>query len=459
MPAKHRARPDGIDAGFRARWSHGTVAELLRGRNNSMGLLRLGLSLAVLAAHARILGFGRAEFGHSFTHGQSDIGKWAVYGFFVLSGILVTRSAARLPLGRFLWHRALRLLPGLWGCLILTAFVAAPIVYWRVHGTLDGFLDRPHGPIGYLRSNWRIAIHQLDVADVMSDALLAGRVYDGGINGSLWSLYNEVFCYLGVALLALTGVLTRARRVLLLLTVVLGWLVIRQAVSTPFWAGPVDSSYPQHLVIPLFGSLSPAWIVYLGFAFALGAVIEMYKERIPVSDPLAVVSLLALLAGARYGYLFAVGLPAFAYLLTWLAIRLPAPFHRIGARHDYSYGMYIYGFLCAQLLTLFNLNRWGYLPYLTLNIATTAVLAALSWHCIEQPAMRLKNHTLPFTLRNPRPLPRPTALTDQSVHTDGRAPTRDRTDRTSLPAGGHTVSGALTRADTRTEPELTDTKA
>ncbi|PWG11974.1 hypothetical protein DF268_18615 [Streptomyces sp. V2] len=34
-----------------------------------------------------------------------------------------------------------------------------------------------------------------------------------------------------------------------------------------------------------------------------------------------------------------------AYALVWLAIRLPAPFRRIGARNDYSYGIYIYGFL------------------------------------------------------------------------------------------------------------------
>ncbi|MEV4190374.1 hypothetical protein [Streptomyces toxytricini] len=92
------------------RWSHGTVADLLVGRNNSLG-------------------------------------------FFILSGILVTRSGVRLSLGRFLWHRGLRLLPGLWMCLFLTAFVAAPVLYWRLHGTLDGFFGRPSGPWEYLRAN------------------------------------------------------------------------------------------------------------------------------------------------------------------------------------------------------------------------------------------------------------------------------------------------------------------
>ncbi|MBT2447817.1 acyltransferase [Streptomyces sp. ISL-43] len=389
------------------RWSHGSVADLLTGRNNSMGLLRPCLSIAVLVAHARILGFDRAEFGHSFTHGQTDLGKWAVYGFFILSGILVTRSGARLPLGRFLWHRALRLLPGLWVCLFLTAFLAAPLVYWRVHGTLDGFLGHSHGPLEYLRSNWRVALHQLDVSDAMADAVQAGLAHDGGINGALWSLYSEVFCYLGIAVLAVTGVLTRARRVVLVGALVLGWLVIRQAGSGRFWAGPQDSSYPQYFFIPLFGSLNPGWIIYLGFAFALGAVIEMYKERIAVSDALGIMSLLVLLAGARYGYLFVVGLPAFAYLLVWLAVRLPAPFRRIGARHDYSYGIYIYGFVCQQVLLVYGFARWGLIPYLAACLALTTVLAVLSWHCVERPAMRLKD------VWKPGPTPTQTKPADQ----------------------------------------------
>ncbi|MFD3780810.1 acyltransferase family protein [Streptomyces sp. NPDC058612] len=376
----------------RLRWSHGTVAELLTGRNNSMGLLRLVLSIAVVVSHARVLGFGKAEFGHAFTHGQVDLGKWSVYGFFVLSGILVTRSAARLPLGRFLWHRALRLLPGLWVCLLLTAFVAAPLLYWRLHGGLDGFTSHSEGPLEYLGNNGAIVLQQYDISGVMSDAIGRGLAHDGSLDGALWSLYYEVLCYLAVAVLALTGILTRARRAALLLTAVLGLLVLREAIGDPYWAGPFSSHAFASFSMPVLGFYtSPVLLLYLGLAFALGTVIELYRERIPVSDALGVLSLVILLASAHYGHLFAVGLPAFAYLLVWLAIRLPAPLRRIGARGDYSYGIYIYGFVVQQSLAIFGFTRWGLLPYLALTLALTLVLAVLSWHCVEGPAMRLKN--------------------------------------------------------------------
>ncbi|MFJ2821772.1 acyltransferase family protein [Streptomyces toxytricini] len=386
------------------RWSHGTVADLLVGRNNSLGFIRLILATAVVISHAYVLGFGRSELGHSFTRGQVDLGKWSVYGFFILSGILVTRSGVRLSLGRFLWHRGLRLLPGLWMCLFLTAFVAAPVLYWRLHGTLDGFFGRPSGPWEYLRANWTIALQQNDVSDVMADAMSRGLSHDRSLDGALWSLYYEVLCYAGVAVLLVTGVLARARRAVLLIAGVLGWLVLRQAVGDRFWAGAFEASYFHPIDLPVFGYTKPVLIIYLGFAFALGAVIELYRERIPVSDALGVLSLLVLLASARYGFLFVVGIPAFAYFLVWLAIRLPAPFRRIGARHDYSYGIYIYGFVVEQALAVLGFARWGLLPYLGLSLAVTALLAMLSWHCVEGPAMRLKDIG---GRRKPRREPRP----------------------------------------------------
>ncbi|RZU15020.1 acyltransferase [Streptomyces sp. BK239] len=372
------------------RWSHGTVAELLTGRNNSLGLLRMCLALAVVVSHARILGYGGKEYLHHFSGGQTELGKLSVYGFFVLSGLLVTRSGARLPVGRFLWHRALRILPGLWVCLTVTAFVIAPFLYWRLHSTLDGF-NGPRGPFEYLQANWSVTTMQPDIARIMADGRSAGRIHAGAFNGALWSLRYEVTCYLGVAVLAVTGVLARARRVVLLITLVLGWLVIRHASTDPFWAGQYSSHYLRDLHPPLVGQLSPTFLIYLGFAFGLGAVIEVARHRIPVSDPLGLASLIVLVGSLHYGYLFTVGIPAFAYLLVWLAVRLPAPCRRIGARNDYSYGIYIYGFPVQQALALLGGTRWGIAAYLALTLAFTLLLAAASWHFVERPAMRLKD--------------------------------------------------------------------
>ncbi|MGV9887413.1 acyltransferase family protein [Streptomyces sp. NPDC003395] len=375
---------------FALRWSHGTVAELLTGRNNSLGLLRLGLALAVVVSHARVLGYGGKEYLHYFSGGQTDLGKLSVYGFFVLSGILVTRSGTRLSTGRFLWHRALRILPGFWVCLAVTAFVLAPLLYWRLHHTLDGF-NGSRGPFHYLRVNWGVATQQPDISHVMADGQARGRIHAGSFNGALWSLRYEVMCYVGVAVLAVTGILARARRAVLAVTLVLGWLVVRHASQDSYWAGQYASHYLHDIDVPPVGQLSPTFLIYLGFAFGLGALIEVARHRIPVSDPLGVASLLVLLGSLHYGYLFTVGIPAFAYLLVWLAVRLPAPCRRIGARNDYSYGIYIYGFPVQQALALFGCARWGIGAYLALTLVFTVLLAAASWHFVERPAMRWKD--------------------------------------------------------------------
>lgn len=374
------------------RWSQGSVADLFSGRNNSLGFLRLTLASAVVVSHARILGFGNEEFGHHFSHGQTDLGKLSVYGFFVLSGILVTRSGKRLPLGRFLWHRALRLLPGLWVCLAVTAFLVAPLLYWRQQGGLEGFWGHPEGPLRYMSSNWAVAPLQNDVSGVVATAGESGLAHSPSIDAALWSLRYEVLCYVGVALLALTGALVRARRVVLLVVGVLGLLVVRDALKVPFWSGFDDSDY--HTSLELFhfmGRFDPDVVLYLGLAFALGSVIELYRERVPVSDVLGVASGLVFLGSLRFGYFFVVGLSAYAYLLLWLAIRLPAPFRRIGARHDYSYGMYIYGFVVQQSLVAVGFTRWGFWPYLGMSLAGALAAAVLSWHVVERPAMRLKD--------------------------------------------------------------------
>lgn len=64
---------------------------------------------------------GRFRLRFAFLR-RSTLGEQAVPGFFCLSGFLIAGSRMRLDLGRFLWHRALRIFPAYWTCLIVVAF-------------------------------------------------------------------------------------------------------------------------------------------------------------------------------------------------------------------------------------------------------------------------------------------------------------------------------------------------
>ena len=74
--------------------------------------------------------------------------------------------------------------------------------------------------------------------------------------------------------------------------------------------------------------------------------------------------------------------------MIWLGIHLPA--QRIGARNDYSYGAYIYGFPVTQLLVIWGVWRWGTVPYALMSVLATVPLAVGSWWLVEKHALRLK---------------------------------------------------------------------
>ncbi len=58
--------------------------------------------------------------------------------------------------------------------------------------------------------------------------------------------------------------------------------------------------------------------------------------------------------------------------------------------HDnYSYGVYIYAFPIQQTIAQFW-PEMSFVYYLCVTAVITIILAALSWHIIERPALKLK---------------------------------------------------------------------
>jgi peptidoglycan/LPS O-acetylase OafA/YrhL len=211
--------------------------------------------------------------------------------------------------------------------------------------------------------------------------------------------------------------------------------------------------------VPLVGGFMIQWVVYLTFLFLAGAVMEMYRERIPISDGLGVVAGIVFLGTLLTGGFFVFGFPAFAYLLVWLSLRLPKRLHWVGRRNDYSYGIYIYGFVGQQTLASFGMNRWGFLPFVAMSFAVAWIAAFLSWHLVEKRMLALKEWTPNVSLlrllsltRHRRPVgesaaPEPAAA-EASTGSEKAAVAADQSDApaASGPNGGHTHRGQRTVA-------------
>src|SRR5215475_7895409 len=218
--------------GKRWRWQDEwscTVADRLAGRNNNFGLMRfLAASLVVLSHSFALNGQFRNEPLSRLT-GILDLGTAAVIAFFVISGLLVTRSALlSATLRRFVRARLLRI----WPALILTAVVTAFLL-----GAIATTL-----PLGrYFREpdTWLYAglVPLLDVGRLLPETFFTNP-FGRGVNGSLWTIQVEAWLYLVVGCLMLIRATRHAAAFNAFLVLAL--------IAYVLFPGPVLAWIPRH---------------------------------------------------------------------------------------------------------------------------------------------------------------------------------------------------------------------
>lgn len=347
-------------------------------RRNSLNCLRLILALGVVFSHALTLG----ALGSEVIGNKTTFGTIAVYGFFGISGYLIAGSAARHGVGRYLWQRFLRIFPAFWVCLLVTAFVFGLVAWSHDHQCgLTCYVRQPVGPWGYVFNNAWLKMRQLAIGSTLRTVPVPD-VW----NGSLWTLFYEFLCYLVLAILALVGMLRNRWTVAALGA--FAWATEIVITSVPSFSAQFDlyhhwDEYKMLTFVPIFLTGSAMWL---------------YRERLPDSGVLA----LGCVAAVLVGFALPVGThepgfaltsidmvaPFLAYPLLWLGAHLPL--QSVGATNDYSYGIYIYAWPVQQLLALWGVNRWGYVPYVLATVALTAPFAVASWWIVERHALRLK---------------------------------------------------------------------
>jgi peptidoglycan/LPS O-acetylase OafA/YrhL len=357
-----------------------TIASSLGGRDNAFGFLRLLMAMLVIVDHAFPVSGAGGEPGWIWSKEQDTVGGVAVVGFFVISGYLITKSSFNTDWLQFLWRRGLRILPAYWAVLLVTALVVGPAIWLATHGHIAGYFQpAPTGPRAYVVDNLFLTINHYGIHDLFLNSTPYGiSSRHDAFNGSIWTLIFEWRCYLLVLVLALFGVMRRARFLVLVMLSVLEVLIVLLLVD-PKWPGRV---------IPWF---TDPWMLRFCAIFVMGSCTALYAEKIKIDDRLGAGALLAFFASLRLGGYFLIGYPALAYVVMWLAVRLPANLRRIGAVNDYSYGTYLYGWLISQVLAFAGVQRLGFVPFTVLAMAGSYAMAFASWHLVEKRALQLKS--------------------------------------------------------------------
>jgi peptidoglycan/LPS O-acetylase OafA/YrhL len=349
-----------VRSSIQARSGPRTLADAFGTGADNFLLLRFVAASMVVYAHGYPLSgmdktdiFVRAGFG-------ADAGNIAVCIFFCISGFLVTGSLSRWPsVVAFLKSRILRLFPAFAVCLALCALVIGPLLT-----TL---------PTEEYFRHESVRVYVIDNLSLMSvHFVLPGVTFGNGatrnvVNGSIWTLPGEGSMYLWLAGLALAGVFRRN-------WFATAFLLIAIPVGARYWSD-----------IPMLVDDDR----YLPFAcmFVLGSLCYLQRRHIPLGHGWMLGFLVlawAVHGGILHAYVFPI---VETYFCFWFAYCLPwHGFNRFG---DYSYGVYLWGYPCEQIIV-----RWLDHPR-PLQIAMLAfpmalALAIASWHLIERPALKLK---------------------------------------------------------------------
>jgi peptidoglycan/LPS O-acetylase OafA/YrhL len=329
-----------------------------RSHSNSFDALRLAAALAVVIGHAYtltgilpatplVLGIAIHSFG--------------VAVFFAISGFLVVDSWVRTPQPIvYFSSRALRILPGLVLVVATTILIIGPV-----------FTTLPLGQYFASSETWRYAANLFPVLPQYDlPGVFANLPYPDAVNGSLWTLRAEMFCYVVVGCL---GLLPRVLRLPLLAC--FGVASMAVALANIHVGG---------------SSLSAAATTWVFFAAA--GVIRLASSRWRVlrieiaAIVLLVWILLALLTPINSDVLAWFALP---YVLLTVG-ELSIPVVRRAARFgDLSYGLYLWAFPVQQALVSLGLKAPIGVDIVVVSVIS-GVFAMISWHLVEKPALRLK---------------------------------------------------------------------
>ncbi len=335
------------------------------GRDNNFNLIRFAAAAAVLVSHAVPVALGTAvpePFEESY---GVALGTLAVYVFFAISGFLITasfeRSSSRTS---FVLARVLRIMPGLFASLVIVTWVMGPLVTAIGAGTYLSLSD----PAVFFLKNLTMVNIEYYLPGVFLDNPVSNVV------GSIWTLRHEVFAYVLVFAIGISGGLaSRGRATAALLLCLL------------LQAGLTRSGLPLPRLLDQFLTLI--------CPFLAGMAFHVWRSHIPLSWPLLAAALAVFVFLGDHDAGFWPMVLSLTYITFWTAYVPRGPllaFNRLG---DYSYGIYVYAFP-VQGLMVWLLGPQGMWQNVLYSFPPVLFCGILSWHLVEKPCLDAKPRLL-----------------------------------------------------------------
>jgi peptidoglycan/LPS O-acetylase OafA/YrhL len=339
-----------------------SIAERLaatNGRPSGFDYLRLGLAVAIVAFHSVMTTYGRSVNDALLMSSLGPFLRTILPMFFALSGFLVAGSLERSKtILTFLGLRVIRIYPALAVEVALSAFLIGPAITMI--------------PLASYFSDPLFTKYLLNVSGTIHyylPGVFETNPYPKVVNLQLWTVPYELLCYVTLTALVLAGAVQRRILVPLAMpALALGELLFLR--SPDAWG----------------------WRVYNGYqlvlCFLAGVSLYLYRDKITWSLSMFFA---ALAASLLLWYLPFGEYPAVlttAYVTIYIGLTNLGRLSIIKGA-DYSYGIYLYGFVMQQLFVSLGGPRSWWINVLVC-VPLSALVAALSWHFVEKPAQKLR---------------------------------------------------------------------
>ena len=341
------------------------------GRPTGFDYLRTGLSIAIVCVHSVITSYGEAAGAMVWTLPARPLVGMLLPMFFALSGFLVAGSLFRTTsLVHFLGLRVIRIYPALAVEVLVSALLIGPLL------TSVPLKEYFSDPLFY-----RYLLNVTGDIHYLLPGLFQHNPYPNIVNMQLWTVPYELGCYIALSVVAALGI-KRFRWMAPVATVLLvvAYFAVRVYVKKEWASIAIAGGLPGELLVACFLS---------------GVSLFLYKDRLPWSRSLCVLS------GAASALLFGfipfgdfVAVPVVAYFTVSLGVT-NAKKLRLLQGADYSYGIFLYGFVLQQAVaaTLPWAREWWI--NILLCVPAAIGVAAISWHFIEKPALNLRRYFQP----------------------------------------------------------------
>lgn len=335
---------------------------MITDKRNGFTMVRLIAASLVIITHTYVvLGLDHGDvFERNGLIGFSKIG---VDAFFVISGYLVTLSMLRgQSLVTFFTNRVTRIFPGLIVSVLVTMLVL-------------GLFTPSYSQYLALGETWQYLRNAtlFDLHPFIPGVFTENPVQV--INGCLWTLPLEVLCYLGILVLAWSKAFN--------------WRFVLLAMLVMLTLHLHDTFMRDSYVF----TVSKLFLNELGYLFLYGALLAHLKDKVYMSWFITVPAV-ALIIWAFFNnggdWHFSAGF----YLVLWpyclISICVLAKKMSFLNRFDYSYGIYVYGFVIQQMLVSLFPDLTDVYAFTFLSLALSALVGAASWHFVEKPALDMK---------------------------------------------------------------------